>query len=478
VKNMNRKEMLAIYHQGPEAVITAWTALIFEIKELRSRVEQLENQGKKNSKNSHKPPSSDEFNKPKPKSLRLKTGRKSGGQKGHPGYTLRAVEKPDCITVHRVTECTSCGCSLAHIPASRHEKRQVFDFPPLCIEVTQHEAEVKTCPSCRVRQKAAFPNEVKNPVQYGPNIQALIVYLTQYQLLPYKRTAQLLHDVWGQPISEGTLVTMNRNFAETATFFEGEIHEALLGSRVVHFDETGIRVKGKRHWLHSASTAGTTAYFIHPTRGKKAMDAANLLPHFRGVAVHDAWSPYFTYDMCQHALCNVHHLRELQGIWELYKQAWAKDMMDFLLFVKQEKEQYHGILSSDKREKMEKSYMHILQRGFAENRLVSPLPSPKVRGRKKQSPAKNLLDRLYNYREYVLAFLRDPTIPFDNNQSERDVRMAKLKQKISGTFRGDLDPHAFCVIRSFISTIKKQGRNILSSIEQVIRGQSFSLFPH
>jgi transposase len=480
---MNRKDMLDVYNQGPEAVIAVWTKLLDtismltnEVAHLRLRVEELEAQVKKNSKNSHKPPSSDEFNKPKPKSLRQKNRKKPGGQKGHAGHMLSPVEDPDHIIIHRVTDCTSCGHSLEHAPVRRKETRQVFDLPPLQIEVTQHEAEVKMCPHCQTIHTASFPDHVQHHVQYGPRLKAIAVYLTQYQLLPYERTSELIRDLFGQPISEGTLVTMNNDFCEKASFFEEEIYQALLRSPVVHFDETGIRVKGKRHWLHSASTKDATAYFIHPKRGKEAMDDANLLPQYKGVAVHDAWAPYFRYDECSHALCNVHHLRELQGIWELHQQVWAKDMMDFLLSAKQEKEKHNGILSPDTVAKMETTYLRILKRGTAELRLLSP--SLEGKGRRKQPPAKNLLDRLSAHQDHVLAFLHDPAIPFDNNPSERDIRMAKLKQKISGTFRSKRGSHTFCVIRSFISTVKKQGRNILSSIEDVISEQDVSLFSH
>jgi transposase len=370
---MKRKDMLDVYHQGPEAVINVWTTLLNEIASLRSRVKELEAQGKKNSKNSHKPPSSDEFNKPKPKSLRQKTRRKPGAQEGHVGHTLEPVEEPDHIVVHRVTDCTSCGHSLEEVPVRRKETRQVFDLPPLHVEVTQHEAEVKMCPHCQTIHTASFPDHVQHHVQYGPRLKALVVYLTHYQLLPYERTAELMDDLFGQPISEGTLVNINHDFYEKASFFEEEIHRSLLRSPVVHFDETGIRVTGKRQWLHSASTADVTAYFIHPKRGKEAMDEMNLLPQYKGVAVHDAWAPYFVYDECSHALCNVHHLRERQGIWESYQQVWAKERMDFLLFAKQEKEKHNGILPPDTVTKMEAAYVRILERGFAEHRFLSRL---------------------------------------------------------------------------------------------------------
>jgi transposase len=338
MKRLNRKEMLAIYHEGPEAVIAVWTILFNEIEALRSRVEQLENQGKKNSKNSHKPPSSDEFTRPKPKSLRLIKGRKPGGQKGYPGHTLQPVKEPHHLVIHRVTDCSSCGHSLQQQPALRHEKRQVFDLPPLQIEVTQHEAEVKICPYCQRLHTASFPEKVKRPVQYGPRIKALAVYLTQYQLLPYKRTSSFFQNCLGHSISEGTLVHFNREISEALEGFEETIHHKILASPVAHFDETGMRVAGERRWLHVVSTPSYTAYKIHAKRGQEAMDDFGILPAFTGMAVHDEWASYFQYTSCKHALCNVHHLRELTATWEDYGQVWAADMIAFLLQVKQEVE--------------------------------------------------------------------------------------------------------------------------------------------
>ncbi len=319
---MKHKDMLDVYNKGHEAVSTVWTKLLDtismltnDVAHLRLRVEELEAQVKKTAKtatNHLLPMSSTNRNQ----KVFGKKQKKTGGQKRHASHMLSPVEDPDHIIIHLVTDCTSCGHSLEHAPVRHKETRQVFDLPPLQIEVTQHEAEVKMCPHCQTIHTASFPDYVQHHVQYGPCLKAIAVYLTQYQLLPYERTSELIRDLFGQPISEGTLVTMNNDFCEKSSFFE-EIYQALLRSPVVHFDKTGIRVKGKRHWLHSASTKDATAYFIHPKRRKEAMDDANLLLQYKGVAVHDAWAPYFRYDECSQALCNVHHRRKLQGIWEL-----------------------------------------------------------------------------------------------------------------------------------------------------------------
>jgi transposase len=372
-----------------------------------------------------------------------------------------------------VTDCSSCGRSLEHVPVLRHEKRQIFDLPPIHIEVTQHEAEVKACLQCRTNQVASFPAEAIYPVQYGPRIKIVAVYLTHYQFLPYERTAELFKDAFGHPISKGTLVTFNRDMGESLADFEEIVYHQLLQSPVIHFDETGIQVNGKRHWLHVASTKQYTAYLIHPNRGKEAMKEMNILPQFQGTAVHDAWSPYFSYNSCAHALCHAHHLRELTAMWEEYGQVWANDLIAFLLFGKEMKEEDAQSCATHIN-RWEAAYARILKRAEIElHRSGLHAPQSKTG---KQHPAKNLYDRLNRYKNSVLAFLGNPAIPFDNNQAERDVRMVKTKQKISGTFRSHHGPQTFCRIRGLISTAKKQGRNVLETLEHAVTGQPLSLF--
>jgi hypothetical protein len=320
---------------------------------------------------------------------------------------------------------------------------------------------------------AAFPAEATCPVQYGPRVKALAIYLTHYQLLPYERAAEFFHDVFGQSMSKGTLVTFNRDVGNSLADFEESVHQELLKSPVIHFDETGIRVEGKRQWLHVASTPHATAYLIHPNRGKKAIERMNILPRFQGTSVHDAWSPYFAYDSSQHALCHAHHLRELTAIWEEYGQVWANDMIAFLLFGKEVKEE-DAVSCAANLHHWDVAYARILQR--AERELQrSGLDRPQLE-KGKQHPAKNLYDRLNRYKKAVLAFLADPAVPFDNNQAERDVRMVKTRQKISGTFRSDHGPQTFCRLRGLISTARKQGRNVLQTLECAVTGQPLSLF--
>lgn len=440
------------------------------IIELNERVHTLESQINKNSRNSSKPPSSDGYKKPKPKSLRPNTGKPQGGQEGHQGKTLNQVEEPDEIKMHRVDCCHQCGVSLEDSPA-RYEKRQVFDIPPMEILVTEHRREIKSCPICKSENNAAFPKGVEAPVQYGPRLKALSIYLHDYQLLPYGRIRELLEDLFNQPVSKATLVEAECQVYQALESVEEGIASQLLSSPVVHFDETGLEVNGKKQWIHVASTKSLTHYTVHQKRGQEGMDAGGILPNFDGVAVHDAWKSYFKYE-CEHALCHAHHLRELTGIYEQEGQQWSKDMIDLLLEMKKTVDS-QSILESDTLLSFAQRYDDLIKQGLAEDECLHPPQSftkPR-RGRKKQSPAKNMLDRLQKYRPEVLGFIRFPHIPFDNNQAERDVRMVKVQQKISGTFRNSKGAERFCRIRGYISTMKKQSQAVLEALHSVILGE-------
>jgi len=448
------------------------TLLEAENQELRSENQELRGKLAKNSQNSSKPPSSDGLKKPKPKSLRKPSGKKPGGQKGHPGARLQRVEKPDHTIIHPVANCQACGHSLKQSPISGHHSRQVIDLPPLKLEVTEHQVELKLCPDCGCQNEAAFPPEAKTSVQYGSRIQSLLVYLNQYQLLPYERTVQLAEDLFSQTISQGTLSAWNTACYEHLESTEENIRQAILASPVVHFDETGLRSQGKLHWLHAASTEQLTFYGLHARRGKEAMDELGILPTYTGCAVHDHWKSYFTFS-CNHSLCNAHHLRELTYLAEHEKQDWAEPMIALLLEAKKASESMPENCFSEDSSELESillRYDRLIQEGLAQN-LPSPAPSAerkpkkKKRGRPKQSKAKNLLDRLRDFKDQVLAFLVHPQVPFDNNQGERDIRMAKLKQKISGCFRGPDGGKIFSRIRGYVSTLRKNNLNILDGIQ-------------
>ncbi|MEA3276997.1 MAG: IS66 family transposase, partial [Pseudomonadota bacterium] len=306
--------------------------LEMENKRLRERVCELDQRLAKNSRNSSKPPSTDGFNKPSPKSLRKKGLRKSGGQPGHTGHTLKMAKKPDHTEKHRVERCTCCGRSLADQKPESVEKRQVHDLPPRRLIVTEHQVEIKKC-SCGHLNKAAFPEGLNAPVQYGEGVKAAAVYVKNYQYLPYERACELLDDLLGCPLSEGTLANIISQCDDLAANPVAQIREMIEQASVAHFDETGSRVEGKLWWLHSASTANATYYDIHRKRGSEAIDAIGILPDFIGRAVHDFWKPYFGYS-CLHGLCNAHHLRELIFAHEQHQQNWADHMIDCLLEIK------------------------------------------------------------------------------------------------------------------------------------------------
>lgn len=450
-------------------------ALKAENAALRERVQTLEEQVAKDSHNSHKPPSSDGLAKPKPKSLRPKSERPTGGQPGHPGHTLRMVEKPDRIVPHRVERCSGCGRSLAGQEPDHVERRQVHDLPEPKLEVTEHRGEVKTC-ACGCVNRAAFPPEAVAPVQYGPRVKSVGVYLGEYQLLPFERLAEIMRDLFAcESFSEGTLANFKADCSRRLAPVEAAIREQAAVSDVAGFDETGVRAVGSLHWLHTVSTRLLTWYYAHKRRGREAIDAAGILADYRGRAVHDCWKSYFDYD-CDHALCNGHLLRELTFLWEEQEQTWAKDMIDHLLAIKAAvaTASASGLsaLPPADQERFLKGYERIVQAGYAQNPVTAP-HGPKRRGRRKQSKARNLLDRFREHPNEILAFMRDFAVPFTNNQSETDLRMMKLRQKISGTFRSFQALVNFCRIRGYVSTARKNGLNALDALQRVFLGNPF-----
>jgi transposase len=437
---------------------------------LTRRIADLEKQIGKNSSNSSKPPSTDGFKKPPSK--RTKTGKPSGAQKGHPGRTLEFCDKPDHIVEHSPVVCEGCGESLSGVDPIRTERRQVFDVPPVEVEVTEHHINICSCPNCGTVNRAQAPEGVNQPVQYGPRIQALGAYLVNYQLLPLERTAELMEDVFGVHISEGTLCSTTARAAKALEGVEAAIVAAIKEAPVVHMDETGQRINGKLTWLHVASTIRLTYYSSQSKRGKVALDNIGILTAFTGTAVHDGWGAYSGYP-CNHSLCNAHHLRELTAVHEQPGQAWAGDMIELLRDMKKEvresKERGEAHLPQSRLLELEALYDEIIKAGYAAN--PPPAPTGK-RGRQKQGVVRCLLIRLDQKRSSVLAFMHDPAVPFDNNQAERDLRMMKVKQKISGGFRSEDGAKNFNRIRGYISTIRKQpGNKVLAALQSVFLGK-------
>ena len=454
--------------------------IILDLREIivkqEARIQALEDKLAKNSRNSSKPPSSDGLKKPSPKSLRKKGKRKSGGQKGHKGRTLKMVVNPDKVEVHKLNSCPHCETNLEQATVLGVEKRQVFDTPPVTIEVTEHQAETTCCPNCGKQVKAKFPEQVKHAVQYGERIKAQAAYLNTYQLLPLSRICELFGDLYGHTPAQALILNANEMVHNAIEPTLTTIAEKLIKEDVVHSDESGMRVEGNLNWLHVVATKHLTYYAVHPKRGEKAMRAMGLLSRFKGRVIHDCWKPYFKFDNCTHALCNAHHLRELRFAFEQYEQEWAQDLFDLLIDIKQAVAsaslEDHTELAPEIIQDFVDKYDALLAQGFDANPPPPP-PIVKKRGRRKQSKPKNLLDRLQKYKTETLAFMFDFRVPFDNNLAERDVRMMKVKQKISGTFRTRRGAEIFCDIRSYISTVRKQGGNVIQAIHHALLGQPF-----
>jgi transposase len=492
---LTREEIAAVYAGGVDAVarvIAQLEARITTLEEhlgvqaaqiqvqeqalatMSARVKELEDHARTTSRTSSKPPSSDGFVRP-PRSLRRQSGQKPGGQPGHVGRALHMVDEPDRVIVHSPAVCAGCQRSLADVPAQRYERRQVLDVPPVRLEASEHRAEAKICPVCAHTTHGTFPAPITRPVQYGERLKALAVYLVSYQLLPYDRASELLIDLFGQGPTDGAVYAAVSTCAEALEEVEVQIKDTLGHADVLHNDETGVRVQGTLQWLHVASTARLTHYAVHPKRGSEAITAIGVLPTFAGTSVHDGWSAYAQYS-CRHALCNAHHLRELTAIVEHDQQPWAARMKDLLLDIKTQvaEQRARGAtgFTDTARADFAQRYQEILDDGFAANPPPpAPEGGPKRRGRPKQSKAKNLLDRLSTQRQAVLAFMDDWRVPFDNNQAERDLRMVKVQQKVSGCFRSPAGAAAFCRIRGYVSTLRKQGLQILPALHSVFAGQ-------
>jgi len=441
------------------------------IEQLQQRVAELEARLNQDSHNSNWPPSRDKGRRQR--SLRERSGKQPGGQPGHPGQTLKIVSEPDQVVVHRVPYCAQCGHGLHEVTAVQDERRQVFDLPVLQMVVTEHRVEALVCPFCHSLNQARFPDEVSQAVQYGPQVKALSVYLHQQHLLPFERLRQVLDDWLGASPAPGTIALWLQEASRQVAEPVAQIKDGLRQAEVLHCDETGLYIDGQRVWLHVAATPHLTCYEPHPKRGRQGTDALGILPGFAGTAVHDSWSAYASYD-CRHALCNVHHLRELTYLQEQFDQAWAGDFKHFLLAVKAQvgeaKAQGATTLPLDQRQAIDQQYQQLVEQALAAN-PPPPAGWPRgKRGRVKKTKARNLAERFDLKRHQLLAFVDDFAVPFDNNLVERDLRMVKVQQKISGCFRSWAGAQAACRLRTYLSTMRKQGHAALAVLAALFAG--------
>ncbi len=415
-----------------------------------------------NSKNSSKPPSTDPFRR---KESRAASGRKPGGQPGHAGTTLKPVSDPDIVKEIRVDRSVlppgfyrCCG----------HEARQVIDLDITTL-VTEWRAEVVVDEQGR-RHVAPFPEGITRPVQYGIGVKVNAVYMSQFQMVPYNRIEDHFHEQMGIPVSSGSIVNFNRDAYDRLGFFELWVQKALRQEGLLHVDETGINIGGKRCWLHNVSSPGLSHFAPHEKRGSEAIEAIGILPGFTGILCHDHWKPYFHYGRF-HALCNAHHLRELERAWEQDGQQWAQQLSVLLKEANQAVHDAGGCLDAAFAEQYRVRYRELVQR--AEQECPAPAPQPKngKRGRTAKSKSRNLLERLQNFESDVLRFLDDPLVPFTNNQAENDLRMIKVQQKVSGCFRSLEGAKTFCRIRSYITTCRKQGVTATEALRLLFQGK-------
>jgi transposase len=432
------------------------------IAELQVRIGELERRLGLNSSNSGKPPSSDGLKKPaRVSSLREASGKKTGGQKGHPGETLRRTETPDATIDHYPQACAACGEPLTAAMATDHIARQVFELPePRPLIVTEHRAHGCRCAACGMQTRASFPEGVAAPVQYGKRIAAFVLYLLHYQLLPEKRLAALMADLFGVHLVTATIARISQDCAQRLQGFADAVRDHVAAAPIKHMDETGFRIGGKTQWLHIASTIWLTFYRVSPKRG-------SLLAHVTGIVVHDHWKPYYTLKGVLHALCNAHHLRELKALVEIEKEGWAGNMQCLLrraCHVTNLARERGVPLKPGLIALFERCYDAILAEGLAFHAAQPVLAKAKRRGRQPRRVGHNLLLRLSTRKLDVLRFLIDPGVPFTNNLAERDGRMMKLRQKISGGFRSEHGATDFGVIRSVLSTARKQGWDMLQTL--------------
>ena len=457
--------------------VDAQTQLIAQLNQI---IQELKEQLNKNSKNSSKPPSSDGLKKPAPKSLRKPSGKKAGGQNGHQGTHLAVITAPDGTIKHMPFACEGClHYQMCKGTACIAEKRHVIDAV-VEVNITEHQLlEIPVCMLHGDTRKGSFPENVKAAVQYGENLQALSVALNTVGAVSIKRTHEILSGVFNIPISIGTISSMVKRCADGLNDTIDKIRQKMSESALGHFDETGTRVDKKLWWVHNASNCEYTYLDISPKRGFNGMEQCGVLPEFKGIAMHDCWVSYWNYTDAEHAVCCAHLLRELTGISENYpEQKWASAFIDLLLEMKKVKdkavENGKDFLSYYHHHKFDKKYDELIEQARNENPL--PETTEKKHGRKKKGKILALVERLEKYKASVCLFIHNFMVPFDNNQAERDIRMIKVKTKVSGCFRTEEGARDYLKIMSYIGTAHKQGYNAYEAIKNAISGNPDFIF--
>lgn len=440
--------------------------------ELQSEVRRLRDAAAQNSRNSSRPPATDGVEQPKPKSLRKRSGRKPGGQPGHPGRTLQSCDTPKHVQIHPLLEC-ECGEDLSQEPAVDYQSHQVFDLPTLTLECTEHPAQIKECPCCHRTVVAAFPADAQAPVQYGRNFRALLAYLYDAQEGASRRIREMCSEMFGYAVSEATLQRARQEQYEALEPFEKRLVEILPQEPVLHADETSVLIDKVRHWLHVICTPLLTFFAVHLVRGKEAIQAAGIIPRFTGWLMHDFLSSYLAFDNCLHTFCKSHLLRELVFLFEQHRQAWAGDLHDLFLDMHlciQQRKARDAPTSQREYQRWRAKYWTLLRAGRKANPIT---PEQRAQPRAKQSKEQNLLDRLEGYDDAILAFLWNLDLPFTNNEAERAFRMMKVRMKISGCFRTISGACRHARIRSYISTLRKHGLPVLEHLRRALDGSPF-----
>lgn len=464
---MDKEALILLCKTQPEKAADLILSLIARIEQLETKVAELEARLNKNSSNSSKPPSSDGYRKPfKNNNSRKKSGKKSGGQKGHKGNSLKMSDAPNSIVEYYPDKCLNCKKFKICKEEFDYEKRQVHDIVKPAIDITEHRVYYGECPQSGMNIKAIFPENIKSPVSYGTLVKSLVILIKDYQFIPYERICEFMRDVFGLELSQGSVANFENRCADNLLNYYNELADQARQAEILHADETGIRLTGALFWLHVYSNDFFTFYAYHKNRGKKAIDAIGILMYFNGLLCHDFWASYFNTD-CRHSMCNAHLLRELKAMIELYGEDWADCLIGMLLEIKKRAESASGnSISGYLYTRYKNRWLDHIRKAM--DLHPPPKKIPGKRGRPKKGKILSLLERLYYHADDILRFARESIATFDNNLAERDLRMMKTKLKISGCFRSPQGAEAFCIIRSYISTVKKQGGNIFDAIRLAI----------